>query len=291
LSALCLAALSAEAATITVINSADGGPGSLRQALADANDGDTIDFSVSGTIALTSGELVVDKNMTISGPGATNLSVDGNASSRVLHINSDKTVTISGLTIANGAGDSGGGIYNEHAALTLSNCTVSGNSASHFGGGIFSYGSLRSATLTLNNSTISGNSASFGGGIDNYVATLTANNSTLSGNSASFGGGIENVAGYGSATLTLNNSTLSGNSATDGGGIYNAFATLNITDTILNARVSGENIYNDSGTVTSHGYNLSSDSGSGYLTATGDQINTDPQLGPLAFCFTCVTAL
>src|SRR5207248_10709531 len=70
LSALCLAALSAEAATITVINAADDGPGSLRQALANANDGDTIDFDASLVdIGLFSGELVVDKSVTISGPG------------------------------------------------------------------------------------------------------------------------------------------------------------------------------------------------------------------------------
>jgi len=43
----------------------------------------------------------------------------------------------------------------------------------------------------------------------------------------------------------------------------------------------GENIFNDAGTVSSLGYNLSSDDGGGYLTGAGDQINTDPLLGPL----------
>ena len=86
--------------------------------------------------------------------------------------------------------------------------------------------------------------------------------------------------------VTVSNSTLSGNSATgNGGGIYNArygsSATLELGNTILNAGSSGENIFNDGGTVTSHGYNLSSDNGGGYLMATGDQINTDPLLGPL----------
>jgi hypothetical protein len=47
------------------------------------------------------------------------------------------------------------------------------------------------------------------------------------------------------------------------------------------ADASGQNIYNDSGTVTSHGYNLSSDAAGGFLTGSGDQINTDPLLGPL----------
>jgi hypothetical protein len=72
--------ISAYANTITVINTNDSGPGSLRQALADANDHDTIEFAVSGTIALTSGELLVDKRVIISGPGDTNLVVNGNTS-------------------------------------------------------------------------------------------------------------------------------------------------------------------------------------------------------------------
>src|SRR5215510_2137273 len=72
--------------TITVTNTNDSGPGSLRQALMDANNGDTIDFAVTGTIGLTSGELLVDQNITISGPGADNLTLDGNAKSRVFYI-------------------------------------------------------------------------------------------------------------------------------------------------------------------------------------------------------------
>ncbi|HEX9270994.1 MAG TPA: hypothetical protein VGA01_02145, partial [Candidatus Binatia bacterium] len=66
---------SAYANIITVTNINDGGPGSLRQALADANDGDTITFAVTGIIGLTSGELVINRNITISGPGANLLAV------------------------------------------------------------------------------------------------------------------------------------------------------------------------------------------------------------------------
>ena len=75
----CAVAFLAHATTITVTNSNDSGPGSLRQALIDANDGDTITFAVTGTIALTSGELLVDKSITISGPGAESLTVNGNS--------------------------------------------------------------------------------------------------------------------------------------------------------------------------------------------------------------------
>jgi len=105
LSALCLIAFSTEAATITVTNTSDSGAGSLRHALADAVDGDMINFnsSLNGqTITLTSGQLVVNESATISGPGADQLAVDANDASRVFYIASGKDVTISRLTITNG---------------------------------------------------------------------------------------------------------------------------------------------------------------------------------------------
>ncbi|HEV3099773.1 MAG TPA: choice-of-anchor Q domain-containing protein [Candidatus Udaeobacter sp.] len=86
--------------------------------------------------------------------------------------------------------------------------------------------------------------------------------------------------------LHVANSTISGNSAGSGGGIYNdggADGGINgeISNTILNAGASGENIVNNNGLFNSLGYNLSSDDGGGYLNGPGDQINTDPLLGPL----------
>jgi len=310
--------------TITVTNTNDSGPGSLRQALADANDGDIIDFAVTGTITLTSGQLTVNNSITISGPGAGNLTVDGNASTGVFYIDSGTTVTIAGLTITNGnAISNGGGLYNESANVTLDTCiisansaqyggaiynepvfgsamltinnsTISGNLASEEGGGIYAIGTIGSVTVTINNSTISDNLAEFlGGGIRNLagslgVATLVINNSCLSGNAAEFsnGGGISNEAAFGSATVEISTSTFSDNSAEFGGGsLHNRrsgdLALISLTNTILKAGKAGGNILNESGTVTSHGYNLSDDDGAGYLTGPGDQINTDPMLGPL----------
>jgi hypothetical protein len=80
--------------------------------------------------------------------------------------------------------------------------------------------------------------------------------------------------------------TLSGNSAGTGGGLYNegiqnGSATVSLINVVLNAGVLGENIFNAEGTITSLGYNLCSDNGGGFLTAPGDQVNTDPLLGPL----------
>src|SRR4051812_26014553 len=82
---VCAVGISTRADIITVTNTNDSGPGSLRQALADANDSDTINFAVSGTISLTSSELLVNTSLTISGPGAGVLTVDGNATYRVFH--------------------------------------------------------------------------------------------------------------------------------------------------------------------------------------------------------------
>ncbi|MEE8473420.1 MAG: hypothetical protein V3S82_09655 [Dehalococcoidia bacterium] len=118
------------AATITVTNTDDSGDGSLRQAINAASPGNTIDFSgaVTGTI-LTSGALLIDKDLTIAGPGAGSLSIEGNGSSRIFSVSSDATVSISGLTITRGNANRGGGIYNT-GELTLTDSAVSDNSPS-----------------------------------------------------------------------------------------------------------------------------------------------------------------
>src|SRR5215813_5219225 len=110
-----------DATTITVTNTNDSGPGSLRQALATANNGDTINFAVSGTITLTSGELDVTKNVTIAGPGANRLAIDGNQGTLVFGLPPQITVTISGLTIKNAQK----GISNIQGTVSVSNCVLS----------------------------------------------------------------------------------------------------------------------------------------------------------------------
>ncbi len=310
---------------MTVTNTADSGPGTLRNVLAGTINGAIIDATgIAGTITLTSGELAVPLSVTILGPGPAVLTVSGNLASRVFNL-TGTNVTIDGLTIANGqsalngaginAGGGpgsvvtvrdcivtnnsttvdGGGIYNNASVMmAITNCIISGNHASAWGGGIYNHGeSGRPAVMTISASTLSGNSAASGGGILNFGwsggATLTVNACTISSNSASSeqgGGGIYNVGDYsGNASVMVHACTFSGNSAMFGGGILNegyaGTAIVQVGDTILSRGAPGENLYNFYGLIVSAGYNLSSDSGSGLLIATGDQINTDPKLGPL----------
>ncbi|HZD94547.1 MAG TPA: hypothetical protein VE133_09850, partial [Candidatus Sulfotelmatobacter sp.] len=212
-----LAAASSHANTIIVTNANDSGRGSLRQAMADANDGDTINATaVFGSIELSSGELLVKKNVTINGPGAEKLSVENTRSSRVFEIASSEIVTISGLAINNGQAIMGGGIYNA-GILEVMDCSISGNEAgglreNGLGGGIYN---ASDAEITIINSTISGNGADQGGGIYNagsmQIASTTVSDNFVGGafSQTNVGGAI-----YNGGTLDIANSTISGNTAT-----------------------------------------------------------------------------
>src|SRR5262245_14214374 len=233
------AAIPVQANTCTVTSTADSGAGTLRACLASAADGDTIDATgVSGTILLTSGELAITHNVTINGPGAANLAINGNAAFRVFH-NFASNATISRLTITNGlgVGPGGGGIYNQ-GGLTLSNCTVSNNVAGS--GCCFSGGGIQNdpgTTLSVSNCTFTGNSASFdGGGIQNHGATATVTNSSFTSNSVGREGGAiqSDVTGN---VLTVSNSAITNNSAADGGGGIasdGGGGTITISNTTIN---------------------------------------------------------
>ena len=225
-----------------------------------ATDVDIITFHTSltgGTITLSGTQIDITDDLTIQGPGADQLAINGDNKSRVLSVSgADTECSLSGLMITGGhAIDLGGGISNgstltltntmvsanlaysvgeystgggicNHGTLTLTNSMVSDNSSEHVGGGIHNSG----GAVTLTNTTISGNSAgNDGGGIYNYNGDLTLTNTTVSGNSAFFGGGIYNYNG----DLALTNTTVSGNSATEGGGIYNWDGILRLTNTTL----------------------------------------------------------
>ncbi|MEZ5426257.1 MAG: choice-of-anchor Q domain-containing protein [Pyrinomonadaceae bacterium] len=266
-------------------------PGAINHANAYPGD-DTIDFdagifSSPQTISLASGQrsqLVINNNgkLTINGPGADRLSVsNADSNSRVILIDRNVVVEISGLTIKNGVIlDSGGGIFNEFGAtLTLTNCTVSGNSALNGnGGGIFNFG-----TANVTNSTISGNSSQSGGGGIASFGTMTLTNSTVSGNAeyGSTGGGINN-----SGTLNLIYSTVTGNSSNFfGGGIYDNGGNFNSRNSIIAGNTAFNGGPDFSGTINSQGYNLIGNDSGASITGdpTGNILNQNPQLAPLGF--------
>jgi hypothetical protein len=231
--------------TLTVTSLADSGPGTLRAAIqtADASQSgnSTINFAVTGTIDLQSVLPDLANNISINGPGASSLTVEraARASSNfgIFNVDSRQTVNLCGLTIANG---NDGGIGNV-GTLSISNCTVTGNSELFFevAGGITN---AVAAVLTVSDCIISNNPGEFGGGIFNE-GTLTVTGSTLSGNSAtSQGGGIWN-----SGLATVSGTTISGNSAPSGGGIFTAGVVAN-TGVVSRMTVSDSTLISNSAT-------------------------------------------
>jgi len=214
---------------------------SLRDAVAAAGDGDLIGFAVGNnqTITLTSNApLAVGLNVTIDGGNSPGLTVDGNNATTVFSITGG-TVSISNLSIAHGqasvtdpyqaAGQYDGGAIFNASVLTLDQVTIHDNSANARGGGIYNFTGL----VTMTNSTVSGNSAPDGGGIFNADLVGTTNvaivNSTITGNSATYGGGIEQNCACSHVTMT--NATLAGNSASYGNGV--AFGVAAIANSMV----------------------------------------------------------
>ncbi len=206
-------------------------------------------------------------------------------------------LTVTNCTFSqNSAQGFGGAIYNVCVAgatqtTTVRDSTFTGNTSSAQSGGALAgfFGGY-----TLDNCTFANNTASNGGGgIFNQNGALLLTNCTLANNTASqTGGGIHNQGdGNGfAATATVSSCTFSRNAAPNGGGIYNtgtnagnSFVQLGNTILYSTGADLGANLVNDGlGTsITSQGYNLSSDDGGGFLTAAGDQKNISPQLGPL----------
>ncbi|MDP2306590.1 MAG: choice-of-anchor Q domain-containing protein [Pseudomonadota bacterium] len=222
-----LGAAPAHAAHFTVINLADSGPGSLREAISNANDTpgfDSIFFdpALAGTITLSSGPLQVTDHVDILGTGAEILTVSGDDATRIFTIASVDSIiaTIRGLTLTRGRVEDleifGGAIFVAHpASLNLIRTVISDSHAQGFGGAIFNDGGL-----TLIETVLSGNSAGLGGGgIINVAGDVSLSNSTFSDNHTTDtqprgGGAIDSEGG----TITDEGSTFSGNHTQSSGG-------------------------------------------------------------------------
>ena len=205
--------------TFTVVNTDDSGTGSLRGAIEQANasaGADTISFDAAlagETIVLTT-ELQITDDLTITGLGSDQLTLDGNSDSRIFNISDGSfgtllTVEIRGLALTNGFSDNGGAISN-YEDLTVKDCLFSENDVS----------SVQIQSAGFNN----------GGAIKNVAGTLEVSNTTFSNNLAVDGGAIYNSTG----TVNVMNSMFSENMATttqgQGGGIYGIYGSVAITE-------------------------------------------------------------
>jgi len=300
--ALAVDATPASAATVATLFVAVGAPGdctspaspcgSIQTAVTKAQsgpyNGEDVTIQVgSGTYTENPGINSTSlHSLTIAGAGASTTTVNGNHLGTVFA--DSGTVTLSGLTITGGtASGNGGGIFNA-GNLTVTDSTISGNSAPSTatgnGGGIYNNG----GTLTVTDSTISGNSAFHGGGaIDNAFGSVAVTDSTISGNTATYvaggGGGIFSDTG----NLTVTSSTISGNTTTGvGGGLWVPIGTASIGASIVagNTGTAGGNC-EVSGTQTSLGYNLTNDATGAacHFTQSTDVTNANPHLGALAY--------
>ena len=243
-----------EVQVATVANLNDSGPGSLRQAILDANPGDDIDFApnLTGTLTLTSGVLNVNQSVNIFGPASGDVTITSGGNGRIFNIDNlvpgpNIDVSITNLTVA-GASDSsgsGGAILSVAANLALTDDVFSDNSETGVNGGVIEYvGGSGVSTLTITDSTFEDNSApGNGGAIDSPGLNLVITGSTFEGNSAADGGALS----IGDGTVTITNSTFSGNQASDSGGAINS--NFGATFTLLNDTIAGNNAGNVAGGV------------------------------------------
>jgi hypothetical protein len=241
-------------AVLTVTDLGDSGPGTLRQALLNANDeaahpgADTITFApalAGATISLTTTDpaagdgpsaFAVSSALTIDG-GAAGVTVARSAAAgtpafRLFDVAASGDLTLQHLTLqfggAAGAGEPGqGGAIVNRGSLMVSASTLRDNAAGS-GGGIFNSG----GSVTVSASTLSGNDGGGGGGgIFNSGGSVTVSNSTLVSNIASEGGGID----AGGGSVTVSNSTLAYNAAAGGGGggIFVGTGTVILRNTLV----------------------------------------------------------
>ena len=273
LGATVLFAPSAKAAEVPVTNLNDIGAGSLRDAVSTAAAGDTITFApgLTGTINAAS-EIGINKALTIQGPGASTITVDGADTNRIFNVGTatpGDPVIISGLTLANGSAgaDSGGAILATNTYLTLNSVTVrdseAGASSGNVkydggGGGVAVFGN--SSSLKVTDSRIANNtSADYGGGIETaeLLGKVSITGSTLTGNTAAeYGGGL--VVYDQTGNVEIVKSTISGNDGgvRDGGGVWFEDVYSGGSVTVSDSTISG-NTTDRAGGGISFGENFS----------------------------------
>ena len=242
-----LSVLPSSALVFEVSNLDDAGAGSLRQAILDANVNpgpDEIVFdlaSLPATITLTTGQIFITDDLTITGPGADQLTVSGNNSSRIFNVNNgiadSISLFVSGLRLADGFVVSNGGAILNSENLTIENSDFTGNTAD-LGGAIYNNDTIAGIT----DSTFTTNSATSGGAVFNNGTLTAITGSTFIENTATTtsGGALFNAVDIGSIS---DSSFLDNSASLQGGAIFNAFSRpiTSITNTIFdgNRAISG----------------------------------------------------
>jgi hypothetical protein len=280
----------AAATTLVVYNNNDMGAGSLRQAISDnaaLGGGNTIVFSnlVTGTITLTT-NLVITADVTIQGPGASVLTINGNGADRVFLITGG-AASLSGLRIANGHTPQGGGGINSSSGsspLSIRDCVFENNFSGGTGGAILFWSNPGSIV----NSTFYGNTANQGGAIQAYHG-VSMTNCTFTGNSANdaalgAGGALFEYALAGNGIVEIESCTIIGNiAAVSGGGIVREGTPIFVHNSLIAQNIAPGSADTD-GSFSSQGYNLIGNAGTSTgWTGVGDQVGTSGSpINPLA---------
>jgi len=248
----------ATGATLTVTNTDDAGPGSLRQALADAEAGAVIQFDpgIAGQTIVLANVLKIGREITIEGP-PQGMTISGNLSARVFE--TFDNIVMRNLSIVNGVESIGAGIVVADGQLTLDHVLVANNEADTWGGGIYVSNNSGSAGLVLVNSTMSGNIAGvLGGAIKLDGGSVFIRNSTIDANSSDDGGGITMMGG----NLSLRNSIVAANTDLIGQ-VNNCYLGPNASITF-----SGRNLSNDATCGDPAAYTVA-EAGLGVLSSNG----------------------
>jgi len=239
-------ALTANASTFTVTATADSGPGSLRDALQQANASSParIEVAVPGIIAISAALPTITADVTIVGTGGSPIVLSGRQTVPLLSVASQGSLSVQGLTLADGLGEGGGGALYNLGNVVLLGCIVSNNVGTNLGGAVLNYGTLvlEGCTFVSNRvfgltgrSLISTNTAETGfnaegGAICSRQGTLLMTNCTVWGNLALGGHGGDNGLGAGGA----------GGAALGGGLFWTAAAPS--TNWMVNCTISANQV-------------------------------------------------
>jgi CSLREA domain-containing protein len=187
------------------------------------------------TASNSGGAINAQDSLNVNSVNITDCAFEKNTAGNGGAIYLDHDATLKGLSITrNTASKDGGGIYNQGNTVTLETSVLTGNISRGDGGAIHTVYGL-GGSLSLSSSSLSDNHADLGNGgaIGVDVSKVTITSSTLEGNSAGDGGAIgASRSSQGRETLEMTNSTISGNRATNTGGGINVF-TANITSSTI----------------------------------------------------------